>query len=209
MMVLTSKPVEMDQAEPYVCDVSASEKHVCRELGFNSDFSTAGLAMVRDGITIRVNTNGHSRVLAEIPLQGKDSFTASDIDVMEALLRSRLQTEPAYRDDRYPKLYQVGHVQPEKLAGYIHRMRQSTPRLCDVPYPDHSGRLISRDGLGQVVKWVHLKYDEVGQRSVSDSMDEVESLIKTMEMRPLHLKKKMEKAVDKMVMVYKERKWIE
>jgi len=53
---------------------------------------------------------------------------------------------------------------------------------------------------------VLLNYDEVGQRSVSDDVEEVERLIKTMEMRPLHLKKKMEKAIDKMVIVYKERK---
>jgi len=56
---------------------------------------------------------------------------------------------------------------------------------------------------------VHLKCQEVGQRSVSDERDEVGRLIKTMEIRPLHLKKKMEKAVDKMVTVYRERKWIE
>lgn len=209
MSTLTTTPIQVEPAEPYISDVAASEKYVCRELGFTADFSQSGLAMVREGITIRVNANNRSRVLAEIPLTGKDSFTAPDIDVIEALLRRLLQDEPSYRHDRYPKLHQVGHVLPEKLAAYIQNTRNATPRLRDVPYPDGSGRVVSRSGIGQPVQWVALESDQIGQRSVSEDTDEVEALCKNIDIRPAATKKKMLKLVEKMAGVYKERKWVQ
>jgi hypothetical protein len=205
--ILTSTPVQLNPTEPYICDVAASEKYACRELGFTSDFSPIGLAMAREGITIRVSIDSRPRILAEIPLTGKDSFTAPDINVIEALLRRRLQDESSYRRDRYPRLHQVGHVLHDKLASYIHDMRHTTPRLRDIPYDDGSGRTVRRAGLGQPVKWVSLKTEQIGQKSVSEDMDEVEALCKNLDTRPMQTKKKMLKLVEKMVRVYKERGW--
>lgn len=207
--IFTAAPIQVERAEPYICDVAASEKYVCHELGFSADFSQSAQAMVRGGITICVDANNRSRVLAEIPLNGKDSFTIPDIDLIEALLRRRLQDESSYRRDRCPKLYQVGHVLPEKLAAYIHDMRHKTPRLRDLPYPDGSGRVVRRSGIGQPVKWVSLESDQIGQRSVSGDMNEVEALCKNLNTRPAQTKKRMLKLVEKMTGVYRERKWVQ
>lgn len=144
--VLASQPTILPEIQSSVCDVAASEKYVCRQLGFTGRFNEGGTRVVRDGISICYWANGRAKVLGLFP---KDSISDDDLNILEALLYERMYAESS----RNLELAQIGHVLPATLAPIITHLKAMKPRLEDVKDP-RDNTMVSREGLGTPVKWI-------------------------------------------------------
>jgi len=101
--LLVSQPTIPPEIQSYISDIAASEKYVCRQLGFTGRFYEDGTRAIRDGISIRYMSNGRRKVLGGFQ---RDSVSDADLDLLEALLHERIYADSSHDVD----LAQIGHV---------------------------------------------------------------------------------------------------
>jgi hypothetical protein len=131
---VASETFRIDPVSPYTCLAAASEKYICRQLGYTGSFQQAGLNMAREAILICAHV-GYVKPIMEVSLEGKDSFSLQDINTLESMLRRRLETEHTYIRNGRPKLLQIGHVSESVLQPYIDELRAKSTRLEDMTAP--------------------------------------------------------------------------
>lgn len=120
---LPQKPLSNPHIKPYVCDVAAVEKYLCRRYG-HPNIPEQIINIIREGISIRiVSSDGKpGRIVGLFPTTGHRSYSTADIDLIEVLLHKRMTTfwraSPPSRRGVEPRLCQVGHILPDALAEY-------------------------------------------------------------------------------------------
>lgn len=186
---------------PYLSDVAAAERYMIKTLWPHVTYSDSTNNLIREAVSIRAvyDNTGPGDVLGMFAVSGKGSFSATDLDIMEALLFSRIraQTRSQRRRARPPRLCQIGRETGLDSSSTLASLTNQAMGHMDAGIP-------SEDGKHRRVLWVALDASLAGFKSISQDQNVVESLItswETSDMKPAQ-RKRIEQAVDDMVRTY-------